>query len=230
MTDTGPLFVSSGDLSPTAATNGARPCLSAAILPAPPIFWRRPWNWPPASRPHGSRSAPSATGSATARGAIAAFDKARDADPRGLSRRPAPACPARRRRCRPGDERNLCAPAFRPIFRSLRRGADRAPRLSRTGTAARGDGQAMRTAGRPLHFGAMLDLGCGTGLAGAAFRPLVDRLVGVDLSPGMVAQAESKDHLRPSRHRRSHRLPEPRRGDNAAQYQISSLPPTFLSM
>ena len=38
----------------------------------------------------------------------------------------------------------------------------------------------------------MLDLGCGTGLAGAAFRPFVERLVGVDLSPAMIAQAESK--------------------------------------
>jgi predicted TPR repeat methyltransferase len=38
----------------------------------------------------------------------------------------------------------------------------------------------------------MLDLGCGTGLAGAAFRPIVDWLVGVDLSPAMVAQAATK--------------------------------------
>jgi predicted TPR repeat methyltransferase len=38
----------------------------------------------------------------------------------------------------------------------------------------------------------MLDLGCGTGLAGAAFAPLADWLVGVDLSPAMVAQAETK--------------------------------------
>jgi len=51
---------------------------------------------------------------------------------------------------------------------------------------------AMRAAGRPLHCAAMLDLGCGTGLAGAAFRPLVDRLVGVDLSAAMIAQAEGK--------------------------------------
>src|SRR6185312_3401290 len=41
-------------------------------------------------------------------------------------------------------------------------------------------------------LGAMLDLGCGTGLAGTAFAPLADRLVGVDLSPAMVAQAENK--------------------------------------
>jgi predicted TPR repeat methyltransferase len=44
----------------------------------------------------------------------------------------------------------------------------------------------------PLRFGSMLDLGCGTGLAGAAFRPCVDWLVGIDLSPAMIAQARAK--------------------------------------
>jgi predicted TPR repeat methyltransferase len=41
-------------------------------------------------------------------------------------------------------------------------------------------------------FGTMLDLGCGTGLAGAAFRPHVDWLVGVDLSSKMVEEARKK--------------------------------------
>jgi predicted TPR repeat methyltransferase len=41
-------------------------------------------------------------------------------------------------------------------------------------------------------FSEVLDLGCGTGLAGAAFRPLARRLSGVDLSPAMVAQARGK--------------------------------------
>jgi predicted TPR repeat methyltransferase len=50
-----------------------------------------------------------------------------------------------------------------------------------------------RTQGRPLRFPSMLDVGCGTGLAGMAFRPYVERLVGVDLSPAMIAQARSKD-------------------------------------
>jgi predicted TPR repeat methyltransferase len=45
---------------------------------------------------------------------------------------------------------------------------------------------------QPLRLGAMLDLGCGTGLAGAAFRPYVDWLVGVDLSPAMIEQARAK--------------------------------------
>ena len=46
--------------------------------------------------------------------------------------------------------------------------------------------------GRPVSFSNMLDLGCGTGLAGEAFRPFVARLAGVDLSPGMVEQARAK--------------------------------------
>lgn len=41
-------------------------------------------------------------------------------------------------------------------------------------------------------FAHMLDLGCGTGLAGAALRSLVARLTGVDLAPGMIAQARAK--------------------------------------
>jgi predicted TPR repeat methyltransferase len=45
---------------------------------------------------------------------------------------------------------------------------------------------------RALHFASMMDLGCGTGLAGAVFRPFVERLVGVDLSPAMIARAETK--------------------------------------
>src|SRR5262247_3633243 len=47
-------------------------------------------------------------------------------------------------------------------------------------------------AGERLRIGSMLDLGCGTGLGGAAFRPYVDWLVGVDLAPAMVAAARAK--------------------------------------
>ncbi len=44
----------------------------------------------------------------------------------------------------------------------------------------------------------ILDLGCGTGLAGMAFKPLASRLDGVDLSPAMIAKARGRniyDHL-----------------------------------
>lgn len=53
--------------------------------------------------------------------------------------------------------------------------------------------EAVRSiAGAPLRIGSMLDLGCGTGLGGAEFRPHVDWLVGVDLSPAMIAKARAK--------------------------------------
>ncbi len=41
-------------------------------------------------------------------------------------------------------------------------------------------------------FARVLDLGCGTGLAGAALRPVADHLEGVDLSADMVANAAAK--------------------------------------
>jgi predicted TPR repeat methyltransferase len=47
-------------------------------------------------------------------------------------------------------------------------------------------------------YKAMLDLGCGTGLAGAAFRPVTQWREGVDLSERMVTEAKRKaiyDHL-----------------------------------
>jgi predicted TPR repeat methyltransferase len=53
--------------------------------------------------------------------------------------------------------------------------------------------EAVRThATEPLRLGSVLDLGCGTGLGGAAFRPYCDWLIGVDISPGMVEQARAK--------------------------------------
>jgi predicted TPR repeat methyltransferase len=45
---------------------------------------------------------------------------------------------------------------------------------------------------------AILDLGCGTGLAGAVFKPLAARLDGIDLSPAMIEKARGRgvyDHL-----------------------------------
>ncbi|MDX2221660.1 MAG: methyltransferase domain-containing protein [Rhodospirillaceae bacterium] len=41
-------------------------------------------------------------------------------------------------------------------------------------------------------FARALDLGCGTGLMGAAVRDRVDHLAGCDLSPGMIAVARGK--------------------------------------
>jgi predicted TPR repeat methyltransferase len=63
----------------------------------------------------------------------------------------------------------------------------RAPALLRDAV-----GEVCARRNRPMHFARALDLGCGTGLAGAAFRDCVDRLEGVDLSAGMIAQARAK--------------------------------------
>ena len=41
-------------------------------------------------------------------------------------------------------------------------------------------------------FSSALDLGCGTGLCGPLVRPLVDRLIGVDLSAQMIEQARAR--------------------------------------
>ncbi|MFT5050059.1 MAG: putative TPR repeat methyltransferase [Chlamydiales bacterium] len=45
---------------------------------------------------------------------------------------------------------------------------------------------------QPARVGAVLDVGCGTGLAGVAFADVADHLTGVDLSQGMIDQARQK--------------------------------------
>ncbi|WP_102957573.1 methyltransferase domain-containing protein [Mangrovicella endophytica] len=50
----------------------------------------------------------------------------------------------------------------------------------------------IAAAGLGRRFRAALDLGCGTGLMGERLHSLVDRLVGVDLSPGMLEKARRK--------------------------------------
>jgi predicted TPR repeat methyltransferase len=52
--------------------------------------------------------------------------------------------------------------------------------------------RACAARGRQPRFGRVLDLGCGSGLGGAVFRRTCDLLVGVDLSPAMIAQARQK--------------------------------------
>ncbi len=54
--------------------------------------------------------------------------------------------------------------------------------------------QALDTCWRPPSAGAVaIDVGCGTGLAGAAFRDLVHHLHGVDLSPRMIDKATARN-------------------------------------
>jgi predicted TPR repeat methyltransferase len=52
--------------------------------------------------------------------------------------------------------------------------------------------EALDLVAQGRRFAAALDIGCGTGLMGEAVRARVDRLVGVDLSPGMVARARGR--------------------------------------
>ena len=50
---------------------------------------------------------------------------------------------------------------------------------------------ACAAAARPATFSRAIDLGCGTGLAGRAFAPMVDEIIGIDLSPGMIERARA---------------------------------------
>ena len=116
----------------------------------------------------GSRSARSVRSSATDAGAVAAFQCVGRSIPQDRSgARPASAgsAPPMRRR----HAARLCASAVRSICAALRWGppslAYRAPDHLRDAVESR-----LR---KPMTFHHMLDLGCGTGLAGAAFRPLV---------------------------------------------------------
>jgi predicted TPR repeat methyltransferase len=55
-----------------------------------------------------------------------------------------------------------------------------------SGLAGAGPGRVTPASGQRLD---VLDIGCGTGLCGPLWRPLSRRLVGVDLSPGMLSKA-----------------------------------------
>jgi predicted TPR repeat methyltransferase len=192
MTDTGPLFVSSGDLIADrrykwaldhAARDdfaGAADILLQTVALAP--AFATAWFALGAIRDRlGDRG-----------GAIAAFEKTRDADPQDYHG-------ARLQLARLGS--GEAAPAMseayvRRLFDQYAARYDAAltEHLAYRGPALLREAieKAMQAAGRPLRFDSMLDLGCGTGLGGAAFRAVVDWLVGVDLAPAMVAQAAAK--------------------------------------
>jgi predicted TPR repeat methyltransferase len=121
-------------------------------------------------------------------GAIAAFEKARAADPQDrhgaelhlihLGAQPLAAMPE-------GYVRALFD-GYAPRFeQALTRLTYCAPELLFRAVGA-------SHAGARMKFGSALDLGCGTGLAALPFRPFSDWMVGVDLSPAMLAQARSK--------------------------------------
>src|SRR6202521_2213273 len=50
---------------------------------------------------------------------------------------------------------------------------------------------ARHTVRKPAFFKRAIDLGCGTGLAASAFAREVDHFIGIDLSPGIIEKARS---------------------------------------
>jgi predicted TPR repeat methyltransferase len=121
-------------------------------------------------------------------GAVAAFQKAAAADPKDrhgaklhlirLGAAPATAMPESYVR--------ILFDGYAPKFdRALTEGLSyRAPELLLG---------AVQASGVTMKFASALDLGCGTGLGGVAFKPFCDSLTGVDLSPAMLAQARAKN-------------------------------------
>src|ERR1700722_19122862 len=192
MTDTGPLFVSSGDLiadrrykwaldhAARGDMAGAADILAQTVELAP--RFATAWFALGAVRDRlGDRI-----------GAVAAFEQARAADPEDYHG-------ARLQLARLGAGEATPAMTQTYVRRLFDQYAGRydtalTEHLRYRGPAILRDAveTAMREAGRRLRFAAMLDLGCGTGLGGAAFRSLAERLVGDDPSPAMIAQAAAK--------------------------------------
>jgi predicted TPR repeat methyltransferase len=192
MTDTGPLFASSGDLvadrryqwaldlAARGELAGAADILVQTVALAP--AFAAAWAALGALRDQlGDRS-----------GAIAAFAAARDSDPEDFH-----GARLQLARLGTGDATPRMTDAYvRRLFDQYaarydtaltERLAYRAPELLRGAVS-----NVMATSGRSMHFGSALDLGCGTGLCGAAFRAHADWLAGIDLSPAMIAQAAAK--------------------------------------
>ena len=193
MTDTGPLFVSSGDLIADrrykwALDQAARgDFVAAADILAQTV----------ALAP-GFATAWFALGAISDRlgdraGAVAAFEKARDADTQDYH-----GARLQLARLGSGDVTPAMSETYvRRLFDQYAARYDTAltGRLAYRGPALLREAveKVTHAAGRPVHFSSILDLGCGTGLGGAAFRAVTGRLVGVDLSPAMIAQAAAKD-------------------------------------
>jgi predicted TPR repeat methyltransferase len=189
---TGPLFVSSGDLLADrryrwALEHAARGDFAAAVDVLAQTVELAP----------GFATAWFALGAMRERlgdhdGAVVAFAKARDADPEDYHG-------GRLQLHRLGAGEllpEMTAVYVRRLFDQHAPEFDRSltERLGYRGPALLLDAvqRACAVTGRTARFDAMLDLGCGTGLAGTAFRPHVARMTGVDLSSQMVGRAEGK--------------------------------------
>ncbi len=192
MTDTGPLFVSSGDLIADRRYNAAIELASRGDFAAAADILAQTVEIVPRFA-----TAWFALGAIRDRlgdrnGAVAAFMQARDTDPADYH-----GARLQLARLGSGDATPAMTETYvRRLFGQYAQRYDtaltehlnyRGPAILRSAVGA-----AMGAAGRPMHFASVLDLGCGTGLGGAAFRPFADRLIGVDLSPAMIAQATAK--------------------------------------
>jgi predicted TPR repeat methyltransferase len=120
-------------------------------------------------------------------GAIAAFEQAKAADP-------ADAHGATLRLARLGGTAVAMPEDYvRTLFDGYASGFDAALTKGLSYRAPELLLRAVQTATPATKFSVALDLGCGTGLGGAAFRPFCGTLAGVDLSPAMLAQARAKN-------------------------------------
>lgn len=181
----GPLFVSSGDLIADRRYDYARGYAAAGDLSAAADLYAQAVEQAPhfASAWFALGEAREALGDRE--GARAAFERAKAADPQ--DRHGAALHLARLTGADPATDAlhtyvRTLFDQYAPRFdRALEDLCYAAPALLRDAIAP-----------HATRFGTMLDLGCGTGLAGAAFRPHVDWLVGVDLSANMIEQARLK--------------------------------------
>ncbi len=192
MTDTGPLFVSSGDLIADRRYQWALDLAARGDLAGAADLLTQTVEMAP-----GFAAAWFTLGTVRDRfgdrdGAAAAFAQARDADPED-----AQGAGLQLARLGADEAAPPMSEAYvRRLFDQYAGRYDTAltEHLRYRGPAVLREAveQAMRNTGCSPHFDSVLDLGCGTGLAGAAFRSLASRLVGVDLSPAMIAKAAEK--------------------------------------
>lgn len=192
MTETGPLFVSSGDLIADRRFNAAIDLASRGELSAATDILAQTVAVAP-----GFAAAWFALGALRGRlgdrrGAVSAFTEASRADPDDHHG-------ARLQLARLGAGEGAPAmsePYLRRLFNQYAAHYDTAltAQLHYRGPIILCDAvkSVLRGLGRPMRFDTLLDLGCGTGLVGAAFRAFAVHL-GVDLSPAMIARAQAKD-------------------------------------
>jgi predicted TPR repeat methyltransferase len=185
----GPLFVSSGDVTADQHYGSALQCAARGDLAGAAEILAQTVQVAPAFATAWFALGAIRDSLGDRAGAITAWQAARDADPDDYHG-------ARLQLARLGVGENtpaMTAAYVRRLFDQQAASFDEAllQRLDYRGPEVVLD--AVRSvAGMELRIGSMLDLGCGTGLGGAAFRPYADWLVGVDISPGMVAKAHEK--------------------------------------